>query len=325
MRHALLVAVVAAALSATVPAASNPAPAKQQTVQFEIKVRDLAAPFIEFYEAANKPAPVPVAPPAPAPGATPIPPAPPEAPADRRWRLFKQYYDFTDQASPEAARAALEAAWPRYAGVMKQIEAGFDGIAADLQMQINSVASQLFLDKPMSMRFVTYVGTFDGRVWRDQDGDITNLYLPLEVDSKTRNLPATRQIAEAVMEKTAVWGKQPRNLAEYAVREGVIAKAVATALPGQPLERYLDLSPEALAKARAEAKPNFRELAGKLGDAVPASLDAEMQATLKLAGWTMVEGMARQRGRLADMIRQKPADLVKVNAQILRKQVALMK
>jgi hypothetical protein len=328
MRHALLVAVVAAALSAATPAASNPAPSKtasSQPVLFEMKVRDLAVHFLEFYQAANTPAPMPVAPPTSAPGTAPTPPAPVEAPADRRWRLFKQYYDFTDQASPEAARAALEAAWPRYADVMKQIESGFDGVAADLQMQVNSVASQLFLDQPMSLRFVTFVGTFEGRVWRDQDGDITNLYLPLEVDSKVRNLSATRLIAEAVMEKTAIWGKQPRNLAEYAVREGVIAKATATTLPGQPQERYLDLSPEALARARAAAKPSFRELAGKLGDAVPATLDADMQATLKLAGWTMVEGMTKQRGRLADMIRQKPADLVKVNAQILRKQVALMK
>lgn len=282
-----------------------------------LSVRDLSPNFVDFYDAASKPLPAPAAPAtAPANGAAAPAPAPVESWEDRRWRYFKKAYDFSAQASPEAARSALEAAWPRYAAVMPQIESGFDGIASEPSRLLDSLSKQFVLDKAMNLRVVTYVGAFEGRVWSDVEADIRNIYLPLEVSSEVRTLPAARLFGEAILARAAVWGDSPRNLAELVVGEGVLAQGVATAVPGKSLEQYLKVSSEELAALRARRKAILSAILPKLGDGSPATLAAyrgPQAAEARFAGWLLVEAFAKKKARYSDMIRQKPADLVKAS------------
>ena len=285
--------------------------AQSAEIALDLKVRDLSPNFVEFYEAANKPVPTP----------TPVadqPTAPiaAESPEDRRWRLFKQSYDFSAQATPEATRAALESAWPRYEQALPKIEAGFDGIANEPSRTLETLSKHFSLDKSMSMRLVAYVGTFDGRVWGEQDGDTLNVFLPLEVDSDTRAVPSARLMGQAMLDKTAGWGNKPRSLAELVVGEGVVAHGIAAAAPGKSIDQYLAISPSELAKLRSNRKAILSSILPKLSDRSATTLNAystDQLAEARFAGWLLVEGLSKQKARYADMIRQKPSDLIKVS------------
>ncbi|QNM98150.1 hypothetical protein [Chitinimonas koreensis] len=320
MRQIVLAALVAAiGLSApTVQAATAKPAAQQQSVALDVKVRDLSPRFLEFYETAGKPAP------APADANAPV-----ESEGDRRWRLFKRDYDFSAQPDEAAARAALEAAWPRYAAALPRIEAGFDGIASEPTTLIDQLSKQFFLGQPMSLRLVTYVGAFEGKVWSRAEPDALNVYLPLEVDAAARALPTARVLGGAILAKSAGWGAQPRNLAEQVIAEGVLAQALRTVVPGRPLEAYLDLSAEELAQARAALKTDFRALQDKLADGSADTLAlyaGDKRATARLAGWLLVERFqVKKKARYADMIRQRPADLVKVSREQLGAEIRAAK
>ncbi|PHV11972.1 hypothetical protein [Chitinimonas sp. BJB300] len=284
--------------------------AQAAEVALDLKVRDLSPSFVEFYEAANKPvAAVPAT--ATTPDAT-----TPESQEDRRWRLFKQDYGFSAQATPEATRAALDTAWPRYAEALPKIEAGFDGIASEPSKTLDTLSKHFSLDKSMSMRLVAYVGTFDGRVWSEQEGDILNVYLPLEVGPDTRAVPAARLMGQAMLAKTAGWGNKPRSLAELVVGEGVVAHGAAVAAPGKSVEQYLAISTDELAKLRANRKTVLSTILPKLGDNSAATLNTystEQLAEARFAGWLLVESLAKKNALYSDMIRQKPSDLIKVS------------
>jgi hypothetical protein len=298
------------------------APAKPVTL--DLKVRDLSPNFVDFFEAASKPMPTPV-PPAPtanaatAPAAPATPAAPVETEADRRWRLFKARYNFSAQADEAATRSALDAAWPKYAGVMSKVEQGFDAIASEPTPIIDTLSLQMGLDKPISVRFVTYVGTFDGKVWSAPEGDALNIYLPLEVDAATRDLPLARILAQTMLPKTADWGSQPRNLAELIVGEGVMAHAVQAAQPGKSVESYLGISADQLAALRASQKADLSTIIPKLrdGGAALTSYSGPQQLQARYAGWLLVEGLLKKKARLIDMIRQKPGDLAAVSEKTL--------
>ncbi|QDQ28080.1 hypothetical protein FNU76_17970 [Chitinimonas arctica] len=330
MRHLILAAMFAAAGSTTAIAAESAkpakqgkpaAPAKRAAPVIDIKVRDVSPRFVEFYEAANKPLPVPPATPAtPAEGSQAAAPATPALPveseSDRRWRMFKQSYNFTSQPDEAATRKALEAAWPRYAAVLPQIQEGFDGISASTSAINTKIGDQLQLEQAMSLRFITYVGTFDGRVWSTVDGERLNINLPLEVSAEVRNLPLSRILARAMLERSAAWGTQPRNLVEFAVGEGVLAHAAQSAVPGLSPEAYLDLTPEQFAKARDNKKADLKMMVDKLEDGSPATMAAysgEKLAQARYAGWMLVESFLKDKSRLADMIRQRPDVLVKAS------------
>ncbi|MGQ5523816.1 hypothetical protein ACUHMQ_11210 [Chitinimonas sp. PSY-7] len=285
--------------------------AQAAEVALDLKVRDLSPKFVEFYEAASKP----LAPAAPTANQA-ATPATTESLEDRRWRLFKQNYDFSAQPTPEATRAALDSAWPRYAEALPKIEAGFDGIASEPSRTLDTLSKHFSLDKSMSMRLVAYVGTFDGRVWGEQDGDTLNVYLPLEVSADTRAVPSARLMGQAMLAKTAGWGNKPRSLAELVVGEGVVAHGVAAAAPGKSVEQYLAISADELAKLRTNRKSVLSSILPKLGDGSAATLNTystEQLAEARFAGWLLVEGMTKQKARYADMIRQKPSDLIKVS------------
>lgn len=300
MRHFILAASLALTLGS----------AQAAEATLDLKVRDLSADFVDFYDKANKPLPPVVAPAAGQPAPV------QESLEDRRWRLFKKHYDFSAQSTPEAARAALDSAWPRYAGVLPQIEAGFDGIAAESSQAIGNLSKLQSLSQSMSLRLVTYVGAFEGRVWRDKEEDVVNLYLPLEVGADARLVPMARLLGETMLEKTAGWGSKPRTLAELVVGEGVVAHGAAAVAPGKGIEQYLGINADELARLRANRKTILSTMLPKLGDGSAATLDNYRGAQLaeaRFAGWLLVEGFAKKKARYADMIRQKPADLTKVS------------
>lgn len=320
MRQFILAGLVAAAFAVPSLAADAQRPAVQ------LKVKDLSSTFVDFYEAANKPAApaTPATPAAPAADGKPATPAAPAAPAesetDRRWRLFKHDYNFTAQADDTAARAALEAAWPKYAAAMDSIGKGFDAIAGEPTPIIDTISKQLYLSKQLTVRLVYYVGTFDGKVWSKSEGDITNIYLPLEVAPAVRDVPMARTIARLEMDQVAVFGNHPRNLAELVIAEGALAQTVRKAVPNQSVEAYLDLTPEQLAAVKASAKADFSAILGKLENGSADTLaeySGPKLAQARYAGWMLADAQLKKNARIEDMIRQKPTDLVKALRQSL--------
>ncbi|GLR14311.1 hypothetical protein GCM10007907_31010 [Chitinimonas prasina] len=325
MRQLILAALLA---TAGMPAfaATAKAPAKQ-AVQLEVKVRDLSPLFLDFYKVASAPVvQTPAAPATPAAdgkqAAVPAAPAVPvESEDDRRWRLFKKIYNVSAHEDDAATRAALETAWPRYAAALPQITAGFDGIAAEPAEAINALSAQYFLDKPFSVRWITYVGAFEGRVWSQETDGIINVNLPLEVDAKTRALPLHRILSKVMQDKNAHFGSQPRNLAELLISEGVQAHVLRSTVPGHTVETYLNLSAEQLAQASSNRKATISTIITKLGDdsaATMGSYAGEQQAQTRYVGWLLVDYLVKkQKARYADLIRQKPADLAKASTKAL--------
>jgi len=335
MRQIVLAGLIAAAFTAPALAASKQKPDASQTakqeqpVPIQIHVRDISVRFVDFYDFASKPAPIPPAPPAPpaAPAAdgkqAPVAPAAPVAPVeseqDRRWRLFKKAYNFTTQADDTASRAALEAAWPRYAAVMPQIRAGYDSIAPEWSAVSTGVISRLALagSKPFDFRIVSYVGTFDGKVWTAQEGDLLNVYLPLEVGPEARALPLARILARLALQREAAWGAQPRNLAELAVSEGIYAHVLKDVVPGKTPAEYLDMTPEQFAKVSGSSKADLKAMQPKLKDNSAGTLaqySAQMDQ-VRYAGWLLVEQMTKKDIRYVDLMHQKQADLMGVSSK----------
>lgn len=325
MRQLILAALLA---TAGMPAfaATAKAPAKQ-AVQLEVKVRDLSPLFLDFYKVASSPVvQAPAAPATPAAdgkqAAVPAAPAVPvESEGDRRWRLFKKIYNVSAHEDDAATRAALEAAWPRYAAALPQINAGFDGIAAEPAEAIDALSAQYFLDKPFSVRWITYVGAFEGRVWSQEADGIVNVNLPLEVDAKTRALPLHRILSKVMQDKNAHFGSQPRNLAELLISEGVQAHVLRSTVPGHKVETYLNLNAEQLAQASSNRKATISTIITKLGDGSAATMGSyagEQLAQTRYVGWLLVDYLVKkQKARYADLIRQKPADLVKASTKAL--------
>ncbi|MEH6461673.1 hypothetical protein [Chitinimonas sp. JJ19] len=324
MRQLILAALLA---TAGMPAfaATAKAPAKQ-AVQLEVKVRDLSPLFLDFYKVASAPVvQAPAAPAAPAADGKQAAPAAPAVPveseSDRRWRLFKKIYNVSAHEDDAATRAALEAAWPRYAAALPQINAGFDGIAAEPADAIDALSAQYFLDKPFSVRWITYVGAFEGRVWSQEADGIVNVNLPLEVDAKTRALPLHRILSKVMQDKNAHFGSQPRNLAELLISEGVQAHVLRSTVPGHTVETYLNLSTEQVAQVNSNRKATISNIITKLGDGSAATLanyTGEHLAQTRYVGWLLVDYLVKkQKARYADLIRQKPADLVKASTKAL--------
>ena len=335
MRQLVIVGLIAAAFSASAMSASKPAKtpsdaqvSKQnaQPVPIEIHLRDISVRFVDFYDRAIKPAPTPPAPPAApaapvadgkqAPAAPAAPAAPVESEQDRRWRFFKAAYGFTTQADDAAARTALEAAWPRYEAVMPQIRAGYDSIANEWTTVSNGVISKLALagSKPFEFRIVSYVGTFDGKVWTAQEGDLLNVYLPLEVSPDARELPLARILARIALQREASWGAQPRNLTELAINEGIYAHVLKDVVPGKTTAEYLDMTPEQFAKVSATGKTDLKAMQPKLRDTTAATLAqySTQMDQVRYAGWLLVEQMTRKDVRYVDLMHQKQSDLMGV-------------
>lgn len=332
MRQLILAAMIAAACNTafaatkTADKANKPAAEKPTGVVVDIKVRDMSVRFMDFFDAASRPMPAPpaaLAAPA-ADGKTAATPAPPVAPAapleteaDRRWRFFKAAYNFpADQADEAKTRAALDAAWPRYAAIAPKLRTGFDAIATEISDINRTLADEIYLDKPLAIRYIAYVGTFDGRVWSDMDDDRINLYLPLEVAPEVRDLPFARLLGRHMLSRTAVWGNQPRSVVELAINEGVYAHVLQAAVPGKSVDTYLDLTPEQLAKAKAGLKVDMKDMIAKLDDRNPATLAAysgPQIAQLRYAGWMLVENFVKNKSRLGDLIRQKQDVLIRAS------------
>ncbi|GAB3250421.1 hypothetical protein [Chitinimonas naiadis] len=330
MRHLILAATLAAigstsyAAAATKPGKTAAPAAQKAPAVIDVKVRDFSGRFMDFYEAASRPMPVPPPAPTPAPSADgkqaaapatpPAPPVPMETEEDRRWRFYKLGYDFAPLTGNDATRPLLNNAWPRYAAVAPQIKTGFDGVATELSEMSQNMAAQFGLDKPLSIRYITYVGLFDGKVWSEPDTDRTNIYVPLEVDAATRALPLAKIMGRLMLDKSAAFGAQPRNLAELLIAEGAYAHALQAVVPGKPLEVYLGLTTEQLAKAKDARKTDLKNMIDKLADSsVLSSYSGENIALARYAGWLVVESFVKQNASYADMIRQKPSDLVRVS------------
>ncbi|MFC4158532.1 hypothetical protein [Chitinimonas lacunae] len=311
MRSLILAGLIAAAFAPAALAAKPAKPAKTAApaAKLDIAVRDLSPKFVEFYQVASEPVKT-------------EPGKPVENEADVRWRYFKQGYDFSVHQDEAAARAAFEQAWPRYPAVMKQIEGGFDAMTPKVDQMLSTLADQYYFTKPLTLRFVSYVGTFEGRVWSEQDGDRTNIYLPLETGPETRALPLARLLSRMMLDKELPWPNgRPRNLAEQIIAEGVLAHGLSAAVPGQPDEAYLDLPAAKLAELKQNKPQVLRSIIPLLksgADDTLATYRSDKLAEARYAGWMLVKGFrGSQKAQLADLIRQNPNDLVRASELML--------
>lgn len=304
MRSLILAGLLAAAFAPAALAAKPAKPAKTaaSAAKLDIAVRDLSPQFLEFYEVAMEPVKT-------------EPGKPAESESDLRWRYFKQGYGFSVHQDDAAARAALDAAWPRYPAALQQIQGGYDAMTPKADQMLSTLTDQYYFTKPLNLRFVAYVGTFEGRVWSDQDGDRTNIYLPLETGPESRALPLARLLSKMMLDKELPWPNgRPRNLAEQIVAEGVTAQALAAAVPGQPEEAYLDIPADKLNELKQNRSQVLRSIIPLLksgADDTLATYRGDKLAEARYAGWVLVRGFrTTQKAQLADLIRQKPNDLV---------------
>ncbi|MDK2124276.1 hypothetical protein [Parachitinimonas caeni] len=336
MRQLLIASLTSAALLA-IPAhaakkqpAAAPAAQPAKAPQIEMSLKDMTPLFIDFYDAATTPVVVPSPPAAPKPPATasaPAPtPAPPAAPvkampnAEQRFNAWKKYYNFTVQENDEALRKELDAKFDRYAAVMKQIEGGYDTMEPKPDALNTALAAQYLPEKGMSIGFVTYVGLFEGKVMSKIEEGKQKIYLPLEVTPEQRALPLARILADNMQNTIVAWPNgNPRNLAEWVVAEGVKAHVLQNVVPGKTQAEYMDVPADWLANAQGKQADIFKEMVPLLKDS-GATIETYRKDKLneaRLAGWVAVEAFLKKKARLADMIRQSPADIIRLTDMAL--------
>jgi hypothetical protein len=191
-----------------------------------LTIKDLTPKFLAFYEAAVRE----------------------NASPERRWELWKKYYDFAAvPPTPEGekmARQILDNAWPKYAAAIDRIRAGAAGLTPDPHTTIQSVASLLRPDKPINVTVIIYVGGFENNAFTAaQDGKISTA-VPIEIDPDLRARLMTHELTHAVhIGMGSFSGGWIRTIGTTILTEGLAMRVTQKLLPGRPDADYVDARP----------------------------------------------------------------------------------
>lgn len=258
-------------------------------------VMDLTPKFLAFYRAAQDSG----------------------ADADARFALWKRDYDFAavppTPAGQAMARRMLDAAWPRYGGVLARIEKGAAGIEPKPDDTLRRVVLELQPQGPVHLTVLAYVGALDGNAFtaRGDDG-VPMVALPVEQSPDERGPIMAHEFTHAVqIAMGTMSGGWQRTIGETALAEGLAAHVAAHLYPDRPAASFIEIEPGWLArsdKLRKRILEDVRTAAvsDKSEDVMrftmgtgPAGIEREAY----YAGWLVVGHWLRQGMTLADIAR----------------------
>jgi hypothetical protein len=206
------------ALAQTKPAA-RAAPARTSLPamgRIELALEDSSKAFVNFYEQVV---------------------AAPTITEEQRWAFWKAAYDINPLGTEEAKlREQLNAAWPRYAQAMERIKAGYDGLKPSPADMVGKIGGALRMEQPLKLKFVAFVGQFDGRLGVKTDTTGGELAFALEDYDDKMAASCAQTLTQMVMARMEIDPQNnARNVAESVVYRGVRAYAARTALASVPI------------------------------------------------------------------------------------------
>ncbi len=199
-----------------------------------VTIKDLTPRFLDFYDAATRE----------------------NAAPDRRWALWKEKYDFAAvPPTPEGdriARALLDAAWPRYPGVLDRIRAGAAGLTPNPEEVARDIANLLRPAGPVRARLLVYVGGLEPNAFTTaQDGKVTTA-IPVEMDPAARAMIMTHELTHAVhIGMGSFAGGWRRTIGTTILTEGLACRVTQALFPGHPEADSIAARPGWLAEASA--------------------------------------------------------------------------
>jgi hypothetical protein len=271
--------------------ANPPAEAQQQPApQSSITIKDITPKFLAFYRAA-KGAPL---------------------SADQRFALWKKDDGFAAvPPTPDGdriARKLLDAAWPKYPGVIARIENGAAGLRPTPQDTLDRVASLLRPGKPFHLTLIVYVGAFEGNAFTmGQNGEPT-VAVPVEESAEERGPVMTHEFVHATqIGMGTMAGGWERTIGETVLAEGLAMRVTQHLYPGLPAARFVEMpgEPGWLAKADTMRAKVFGDIRGVLASSKsddvfrytmgtgPAGIDREAYyAGWEVVGYWLAHGMS---------------------------------
>ncbi|MDE2048294.1 MAG: hypothetical protein KGJ44_07800 [Betaproteobacteria bacterium] len=233
----------------------------------------------------------------------------------QRFTLWQQLYDFLPAGDPVQQRAALDAAWPRYPGVAERVKAGFGALKPAPADMLGNIAGALRMEQPLKIRFVAFVGLFDGAVPTQPaaaDGTPLSVFIPLENYDAAVALRVAEALSRIVTANMGIAQSNAHSVAESVVYGGLTRFAALagddsfTAAPKPPVDA-----------ARRDAL--LRTLRPLLADTAPDTLarvsggDNDAAA----AGWWLTRRWVERGLSLAEIARTPPQNMVKVTRATL--------
>jgi hypothetical protein len=213
----------------------SPAPAAAQDhapTGVSLRVTDLSPRFLRFYDLAVQE----------------------DADADRRFALWKEHYGFAALPPvPERdslARALLDAAWPRYPGVMERIRAGVAGMEPAPEPILRRVAALLELDEPLEVDLLAYVGGLEKNAFFLVSQGRPTVAIPVEEDARWRSATLAHEFTHAVHGRLAgLSGGWERTIAQTLFSEGLADRVEQALFPGLEPAAYVEHAPGWFARA----------------------------------------------------------------------------
>jgi hypothetical protein len=284
---AVLAAAIAAASAATVP---DPT----------ITVKDLTPKFLAFYGAAQNR----------------------HANADERFALWKREYDFAAvPPTPDGeamARRLLDAAWPRYPGVLARIEKGAAGIEPKPDDTLRRVVVELQPDQAVQIKLLAYVGALDGNAFTTRGNDgVPVVALPVEQSPEERGPIMAHEFTHAVqIAMGSMSGGWVRTIGETALAEGLAAHVAARLYPQRAAASFIEIEPGWLARCDARRRRILEDVrtaavSDKSEDVMRFTMGtgpAGVEREAYYAGWLVVGHWLRQGMTPAEIARIRERD-----------------
>ncbi|WP_137936530.1 hypothetical protein [Chitinivorax sp. B] len=256
---------------------------KAPSVQINLSVRDTTPKFVAFYDTTVKEAP---------------------SNADRRWVVWRFFYDYATPSNTKP-QDRLETVYPRYAGVIDSIRGGFNGLQPSPQNVFSSVVQNLYLDKPVTFEFVTYVGMFEGGVWSNTDGKAIQLYLPLEQPADERTIQLPREISRTLYQHMkGMLPNGPQTVVDSMLLEGIAAHVTKAAVPNLSDAASLGLTDAELKTLEAKKSDIIKAVKSSL-KAKSVTVEGVSKPTV-YAGWLLVADLMKRNNVKAGDIARKP-------------------
>jgi len=297
---------LAATLAACLPSVivSAKLPLSEQEIRSDdvaVTLIDLTPRFLDFYEKAAKP------------GVTP----------DQRFALWEELYGFAAvPPTPEGktiARRLLDEAWDRYPAALDVIRRGAGGMQPSPDAVANEVRRVLGHEGPFSLRYVVYVGGFEGNAFTAGQGGVPMIAMPVEMASDMRRRTLRHEMTHAVHGAvTGLSGGWERSIAQTIISEGLAMHTARSFEPDMPENLFIEHKPGWLAGVMPKAPEILRGIAPHLASSDSATVlrftmgkgttGAEREAYV--AGWLVVGHWLKQGRTLADIARIPEAEMV---------------
>lgn len=286
------------------------APSFAETFTSSIRVVDMSPQFLAFYEKAAL-----------------------ESDPARRFELWKEHYDFV--ALPpnlpdrdERARALLDAAWPKYAGVKESLQGGISSLSAQTGPLLGKVAELFDIgDAVPPITLLYYVGMFEGNAFfgAQPDGSLV-IGVPAESAGESLEISMAHELAHALHHSVSNLAVGPEgSVADLVMSEGIAMHTTRTVFPERSDHLHIGGSEEWLATCDERIPEILRALSTKLESRGPAEVNrltvgmglTGMEREGYCAGWHLVGHLLDHGATLAGLVRMSEREAINALSQAI--------